>query len=197
MGMTITRRPRTPKINWQAIATAIKAYAPGQIIERTGRGIGSDNKQFAPYSKQYLDFLRRGGEATNVDLRVSGGLLNSIKARKTEITDTRVTVTIAPDAGTSPRLKPKSGGRERYARAMERFKRAGERGDYSSHLAGRQASKAYRMQKTGERSPPHNVLAYLLHYGKGKLPARPFMGLTDEQMSNLLKLIQRVMFKWL
>ena len=194
-GIVPTKKPRIPRFDGNAIARVIKALVPGAIVERTGRGIDMNGQPFAPYSKRYQSFLRRGGEDPKVDLRLSGGLMNSIKARGMDVSDHRVVIRIGPDTGTSPVWRPKSGGRKRYERAMRKFEKGAARGDFSSHIAGRQASRAYSMQRTGSQSPPHNIVAHWLHYGTARIKARPFLGLTPEQTQMLFREIQKVMFR--
>lgn len=195
MGITVTRRGQQLTFSGERIAKTIAGLVPGMILRRTEQGIDANGQQFAPYSKRHLQFLRRGGEDTKVDLRLSGGLLNSIKARNIEILKDAVRVIVAPDAGTSPVWKPKAGGKKRYARAQRKFKKLSDAGDYSTHVAGRQISRAYRMQRTGEQSPPHNIVGYWLHHGTPTMKARPFMGLTDEQWKTLRAAIAKVMWK--
>lgn len=196
MGITVTKRPKIPRFNGRAVAALIKAIVPGGIVERTGRGIDMHGRQFEPYSRRYRATLRLMGEDPKVDLRLSGGLMNSIKARGVDVSDNRVVVTVAPDTGTSPVWKAKAGGEARYERAMRRFNRAAAKGDYSSHVAGRQAARAYRSQRVkGKQSPQHNILAHYLHYGTPKMRARPFLGLTPEQTKSLFDAIRKIMWR--
>lgn len=195
MGITIRKSGRPPKFNAQGIAREIQRFAPGAIVRRTEQGLDINGRPFAPYSRRYRNFLRRGGEAQNVDLRLTGGLLNSVKARDALLGADRVEVTIAPDTGTSPVWVPKAGGKKRYNRAMRRFEKAAAAGDYSSHLAGRQASKAYRMQRTSKQSPPHNMVGYWLHFGTSTIKPRPWMGLDLKQAAYLREMIAKVMWR--
>ena len=197
MGVTITKRGQPPRFNGEAVARLIKGLVPGEILRRTDRGIGSDGKPFAPYRPRYRKHLSDLGEDLKVDLRVSGGLMNSIKARGATIGADYVEVIIAPDTGTSPVWTPTKGGKKRYERAMRRFARAGKKGDYSiGPLAARQAQSAYRMKTVAhKRSPPHNVVGYWLHYGTPKMRARPFMGLTPEQTAKMWQMISRIMWR--
>lgn len=165
-GITVTKRPKIPRFNGTGVAALIKALVPGGIVERTGRGIDMHGRQFAAYSRRYLRQLQRMGEDPKVDLRLSGGLMNSIKARGVDITDNRVVVTVAPDTGTSPVWKAKAGGKK---------------------------SRSSRVQ--GKQSPQHNILAHYLHYGTAKIKARPFLGLTPEQTKSLFDAIRKIMWK--
>jgi hypothetical protein len=113
MGVTITRRGRPPRFDANRIATIIKGVVPGMILERTNRGVDINGQQFAAYSRRYRNRLRRMGEDPKVDLRLSGGLLNSVKARGATLRADSVEVTIAPDTGTSPVWAPKAGGKSR------------------------------------------------------------------------------------
>lgn len=97
----------------------LKALVPAMIVERTGRGVGADGKAFAPYSAAYRQALLEAGEkADPVDLRLTGGMLASVKARKVEVTKEKVSVWFAPDAGTSPAVSLQDG----------KAKRTGKRG---------------------------------------------------------------------
>lgn len=159
MPVTTTTSGKPPRFDGAKAARLIAALVPGMILDRTDRGIGSDGRPLAPYSPAYRQALADAGEDGKVDLRLTGGLLNSVKARKTEVASdgTRVTVTIAPDTGTSPAV---------------------------TLLEGRAA-------RTGKRGPSHAVLGYWIHYGRGRAPARPFMGLARDQARKLIDALQR------
>lgn len=180
MGITIKKSGRPPRFNAAGIAREIQRFAPGAIIERVGRGLDINGKQFAPYSRRYRNFLRRGGEAQNVDLRLTGGLLNSVKARDALLGADRVEVTIAPDTGTSPVWAPKAGSQRRAAKATAK---------------GRDPSTSYRMQRTSKQSPPHNMVGYWLHFGTSTIKPRPWMGLDPKQAAYLREMIAKVMWR--
>lgn len=180
MGITVTKRPKMPRFNGRAVAALIKALVPGGIVERTGRGIDMHGRQFAGYSNRYIDFLLRGGESPKVDLRLSGGLMNSIKARGVDITDNRVVVTVAPDTGTSPVWRPKAGGLARFEKRLK---------------TGKVTAGSFTMRRTSKQSPQHNILAHYLHYGTATIKARPFLGLTPEQTKSLFDAIRKIMWK--
>jgi len=205
MGIEITKRGRMPKFNAQGIAREIQRFAPGAIVERVGRGLDVKGQPFAAYSPRYRGQLRRMGEDQKVDLRLSGGLLNSVKARDATLRADSVEVVIAPDTGTSPVWKAKAGGKGRYERAIRKFNRMSAAGEYSTHIAGRQAARAYRSQRVfvtdeqgnraAKQSPPHNVVGYWLHFGTPTMRARPWMGLDPKQEAYLLKRIAEIMWK--
>lgn len=167
MGVDIVYRGRMPKFNARGIAALIKATVPGAILKRVDKGTDLENKQFAQYSRRYIETLQRMGEDTKVDLRLSGGLMNSVKARETIIRDDSVEVVVAPDTGTSPVWK------------------AGDSGK----------GKASKSKRTDKQGPPHNKLATWLHYGTARMKARPFMGLTEEEWNRLLKEIARIVWR--
>jgi hypothetical protein len=166
MGIEITKRGRMPKFNAEGIAREIQRFAPGAIIERTGRGLDLKGKPFAAYSPRYRNRLKRMGEDPKVDLRLSGGLLNSVKARDALLRADSVEVTIAPDTGTSPVWKAKAGGKRR------------EQG-----------------KRSAKQSPPHNIVGYWLHFGSPTMRARPWMGLDPTQEEYLRKRIAAIMWK--
>lgn len=180
-GITVTRRGQPPRFNAEAIAREIQRFAPGAIIERTGRGIDLNGRPFASYSPRYRGQLRRMGEDQKVDLRLSGGLLNSVKARDALLRADSVEVVIAPDTGTSPVWKAKAGGKARFERAQSK---------------GKDTARAYRSQRVdGKQSPPHNVVGYWLHFGTPKMQARPWMGLDPTQEEYLRKRIAAIMWR--
>ena len=157
MGIT-TKRSGTPvKFNAEKAAKVIGAFVPGAILRRTDQGISSTGQAFASYSHSYRERLAAMSEDQKIDLRLTGGLMNSIKVRDKRITSQGVEVVIAPDTGTSPQVSPRNG-------------------------------KAHR---TGDRGPPHNVLGYWLHHGTPHMRARPFMGLSPEQQTELNRILAK------
>lgn len=201
MGVTITRRGTPPRFDPKRIAAVIKGTAPGMILERTNKGIDANGQQFAPYSRRYQNLLRRMGEDPKIDLRLSGGLLNSVKARGATLHPDRVEVTIAPDTGTSPQYKaPSTRGelaKTQWDRGRGLFM---DEGAYAGPLRRGASSKlgkalTPRKIKTGKQSPPHNIVGYWLHYGTPTMKARPWMGLTDAQYTELVRDIARVCFR--
>jgi hypothetical protein len=114
-----TKRSGTPvKFDGAKAGKLIAAFVPGAILRRTDQGISSTGAALAPYTSSYRKTLAKMGEDQKVDLRLTGGLMNSIKARDIQVTPDGVRVTIAPDAGTSPAV---------YA-ADGKAKRSGNRG---------------------------------------------------------------------
>lgn len=203
MGIEITKRGRMPTFNAAGIAREIQRFAPGAIIERTGRGIDMKGQQFAGYSARYRRQLKRMGEDPKVDLRVSGGLLNSVKARDATLRSDSVEVIIAPDTGTSPQYRAPS-ERRAYRQAGLAEGRFAERGVARTltRAEGRAFAKSLKYEQagarridTGRRSPPHNVVGYWLHHGTPKMRARPWMGLDPKQEAYLRERIAKIMWK--
>ncbi len=180
MGIVIKKSGRPPRFNAEGIAREIQRFAPGAVVERVGRGLDIFGRPFAPYSRRYRNFLKRGGEDQKIDLRLTGGLMNSVKARDALLHADYVEVTIAPDTGTSPVWVPKAGSRKRAAKAAAK---------------GRDPSTSYRMQRTGKQSPPHNMVGFWLHFGTPTMRARPWMGLDPKQEAYLREMIARVMWR--
>ncbi len=197
MGIT-TKRSGTPvKFDAEKAARVIGAFVPGAILLRTDKGIATTGQAFAAYSTRYRRQLQRMGEDQKVDLRLTGGLLNSIKVRDTVIAADYVQVTIAPDNGTSPEVRAPSQTRAmRKAGLVEgrfgetKIYRTLRRGEAKKLAKDLEYETGARMIKTGERGPPHNVLGYWIHHGIG-MPARPFMGLTKEQEAELYRLLAK------
>jgi len=114
-----TKRTGTPaKFDGAKAGKLIAAFVPGAILRRTDQGRSSIGAAFAPYRQSYREALAAMGEDQKVDLRLTGGLMNSIKARSIEASADGVRVTIAPDAGTSPAVHAAGG----------KAKRSGDRG---------------------------------------------------------------------
>lgn len=203
MGIEITKRGRMPTFNAEGIAREIQRFAPGAIIERTGRGLDLKGQPFAPYSKRYRGQLKRMGEDPKVDLRLSGGLLNSVKARDALLRADSVEVTIAPDTGTSPQYRAPS-ERRAYRQAGLAEGRFAER-DVARTLTkaeGRAFAKSLKYEQagarriaTGKQSPPHNIVGYWLHFGTPTMRARPWMGLDPTQEAYLFARIAKIMWR--
>lgn len=66
-------------INTKKAVDALGAYVVGAIKARTNQGIDAKGKPFEQYSPGYQKALRRGGELTKPDLRVTGSMLSSLK----------------------------------------------------------------------------------------------------------------------
>jgi len=203
MGVTITRRGRPPRFDANRIATIIKGVVPGMILERTNKGVDINGQQFAAYSRRYQRKLKRMGEDPKVDLRMSGGLLNSVKARGATLRADSVEVTIAPDTGTSPQYRAPSERRAfrqaglaegRFAeRGVARPLTKAESKAFAKSLKYEQAGA--RRIATGKQSPPHNVVGYWLHYGTRTIKARPWMGLKPQQYAKLVREISKICWR--
>jgi len=192
-----------PKFNAQGIAREIQRFAPGAIVERVGRGLDVKGQPFAGYSARYRRQLKRMGEDPKVDLRLSGGLMNSVKARDATLRADSVEVVIAPDTGTSPQYRAPS-ERRAYRQASLAEGRFAERGVARTltKAEGRAFAKSLKYETagarridTGRRSPPHNIVGYWLHFGTPTMRARPWMGLDPKQEAYLLKRIAEIMWK--
>jgi len=196
VGIT-TKRSGTPvKFDPEKAAKVIGAFVPGAILRRTDQGISSTGQAFASYSTQYRRQLQRMGEDQKIDLRLTGGLMNSIKVRETRITGNGVEVVIAPDTGSSNQVRAPSEIRAlRRAGLVEgRFGETGisktlRRGEARQLERDLKRESGQRQIKTGEQGPPHNVLGYWIHHGTSTTPARPFMGLTPDQERELNTLL--------
>lgn len=157
MGITTKRSGPPVRFDADKAIRLISGYVPGAILRRTAQGIDANGKPFAPYTASYRERLAAMSEDQKIDLRLTGGLMNSVKVREKRITAAGVEVVIAPDTGTSPQVSPRNG-------------------------------KAHR---TGDRGPPHNVLGYWLHHGTPHMRARPFMGLSPEQQTELNRILAK------
>jgi hypothetical protein len=157
VGITTKRSGPPVKFDADKAIRLISGYVPGAILRRTAQGVDANGKPFAPYTASYRERLAEMSEDQKIDLRLTGGLMNSVKVREKRITSQGVEVVIAPDTGTSPRVVAADG----------------------------------RAKRTGDQGPPHNVLGYWLHHGTPHMRARPFMGLSPEQQTELNRILAK------
>lgn len=135
----------------------------GWVVRRTAGGRDLHERPFRGYSPRYRERLARMGETSLVDLRVTGGLLNSVRHLRTEANGKdRVTMFFGPGTGTSPQVAPPP-------------------------LRGKR-----RARRTGRRGPPHNLVGAWLHYGHGKMPPRPWLGLGKEGDGMVRRALERL-----
>lgn len=118
MGITTKRTGPPVRFNSEKAIRLIAGYVPGAIIRRTAQGLDANGQPFAPYTPRYRQTLAKMGEDQSEDLRLTGGLMNSVKVREKRVTAAGVEVVIAPDTGTSPRVVAAGG----------RAKRTGDQG---------------------------------------------------------------------
>jgi hypothetical protein len=173
MGLSVVHTNKVV-IDVEAIARRAAALVPGLILKRCSEGRDTSDKPFRPYSGSYMHALVFVGESTVVDLRLTGGMLNSVKLRETRKVPGGVELVFGPDTGTSPgvRLPPPWVLSDPKAAAAWKKK-------YGSGLP-----------RTGKRSPPHNVVGYWIHHGTPKMPARPWLGLSPRDAASLRKALE-------
>lgn len=160
----VTTRGRI-SLDLRALAKTVGVAAVGHIIERVDASRDIRDRAFASYSKPYAAWLEMGGEnPAHVDLRLTGGLLNSVAVRQTEMSASGFTLTIGPGTGTSEQRK-----------AVGRGKSG-------------QLLKRRRMAKTGKRGPAHNLLGSYLQV------KRPWLGMSPTGMRMVRALLERVGF---
>lgn len=115
--ITVTNRGPRNEIPVRKLAEAFAALVPGKIKSQVNRGLDVDGKPFAPYTPRYARALSRASEDGKVDLRLTGGLLNSIATRSMrEVANNVWEILIAPDTGTSPAVSLVKGRAKRTAR---------------------------------------------------------------------------------
>lgn len=67
------------EIDVEKALSALGLHVVGTIKQRTQQGKDLTGAGFEQYSDGYKDALRRGGELTNVDLRITGSMMSSLK----------------------------------------------------------------------------------------------------------------------
>lgn len=167
----VIRKGERASIDVLTIAKRVAAFAPGLIIDRVDAGLDIKDKPFAPYSANYRAALALANEDGKVDLRLTGGLVNSVKVRRiVRKSSGAVVVHIGPDSGASPRvpLAP------------------------PWVVNNPEASAAWARnppQRRGKRGPPHNAVGAYLHKGTPTMRARPWLGLSPSDLRDLRKLL--------
>lgn len=183
------------KVSLDKAAKAIGAFVTGHVKERVRKGKDIHDQKFRPYSKSYQRALRAGGESTEVDLSVTGGFLRSVHVRDWWVghNGTRLTVIIGPDSGTSPQVKFRR-FRTRGGKLTTR-KKGGKlfRGqDGVVYKVGPERHVRGRAQRTGGRSPPHNVLGFWFQHGTKHMKPFPWLGVSPDGNKNLKVLMAKL-----
>ena len=169
------------EIDMKAIMAAVGVATVGHIVERVDKGLDVNDQPFAQYSDDYREWLKVGGENPDaVDLRLTGGLMNSVKVRETRIENGTGFVTVGPGTGTSAEVT--HGGRT----AFQAFTGAAPKQELTK--TGK-PKKPRASSHTNKRSPPHNILGSYLQ------KKRPWLGVSPLGMAKLRQLIERVMLK--
>lgn len=152
------------------LAKVVGPAAVGHVLDRCDQGLDIHDQPFAPYSKEYAQWLTEGGEdPTHVDLRLTGGLLSSVKVQQQSVDGAVLALDIGPGTGTSE---------ERHVHgvsAFERFKGA----------KGVKPKGKPRLTKTGKRGPPHNLVGQYLQ------KKRPWLGISPKGMKVIASIIER------
>jgi hypothetical protein len=171
VAVEVVRKGDKARVDVLTIAKRIAAFTPGLVIQRVDAGRDINDKPFAPYSPNYRAALALAGEDPKVDLRLTGGLINSVKVRRiVRKADGIVVVHIGPDAGTSPRvpLAPPWVVNDPAARAA-----------WAQHPPRRK----------GRRGPAHNVVGAYLQQGTATMPARRWLGLSPRDLQDLRRML--------
>ena len=155
------RLTKTLKLDAKRIAKVLPALILGAILRRVAKGRDTSDRPFAKYSSAYLERLTEMNEGHATDLRLTGGLLNSLRHLRTSSDRDSVTITVGPGTGTSPQVQPPS--------------------------RRTSASRRRRSQRTRRRGPPHNVLGGWLHKGTPHMPARPWLGLSKGDLASIMR----------
>lgn len=181
----------------------LPALIVGHVLNRTHEGKGVDGQPFAGYSAAYRGSLARMGEGPGVDLRLTGGLLNSLRHLRTEKGGTVTTMWFGPGTGSSPQVRAKAGAAKRVERATK--KRARDMrtaGNISEHTRAaaeaavqeryeRSIARARRSSRTGKRGPSWNLVGLWIHKGTARMKARPWLGLGREGENLVARAIEK------
>lgn len=101
-----------------AWADELAADCIGRIQRRTHRGLDVDDKPFAPYSSAYRAALARGGEASNVDLWVTGSMVGDLVVVRKVATADRLELDIGPGAGETEKRTMADGAAKRTGKTV-------------------------------------------------------------------------------
>lgn len=107
-------------LDLKKLGQAAGAYAVGHILERVDQGKDIHDRAFTGYSPSYKQALVEMGEGTATDIRLTGGMLNSLRVQSVEVVNGQAIVTIGPGTGTSPQVAPPAKGKARAKRTGKR-----------------------------------------------------------------------------
>jgi hypothetical protein len=92
------------EVDMQRLAATLGPAVVGHVLMRVDENKDVRDRPLKRYSPGYAEWLRSVGEDPNaVDLRLTGGMLNSVHVRDTEVTADGLTLTVGPGTGTSER----------------------------------------------------------------------------------------------
>lgn len=104
--MGITKKFEPISFDADAMCDVITTAVLGDILSRMDDGIGLNDEKMKPYSDSYLAKLRRDGEDTKVDHRVTGLMLSQMRESERQVlergkegTATLVEVTFSVGSG--------------------------------------------------------------------------------------------------
>lgn len=158
-GVTVRTKGRI-SVDMAALERRIPPLVVGFVLDRLHKGLGMGDAPLAPYSASYLRTLALMGEGPLVDLRLTGGMLNSLRHTGTErLSETTSRLVFGVGTGTSPQVRPPTKGKAPADGGRARPK-----------------GKA-RAKRTGQRGPAWNLVASWLHHGTSRMRPRPWLGL--------------------
>jgi hypothetical protein len=204
--LVLKSRSAPLRIDHAKVARELPPLIVGAIQRRVQSGQDIEGKSFRAYSKSYQKTLAAMGEAGNADLRLTGGLMNSIRLLRVEKQSaTRTVLHFGPGAGTSPQVRAPGEEERSYAREKNRMRSDKAYAKAGGPLRQKQAERLQsamdketaratrgRSIRTGKRSPPHNLLGLWLHKGTSRTPARPWLGLSPAQRKDVAARLVRM-----
>jgi hypothetical protein len=201
---TTTKAPRQ-RFDARKIAAYIASLAVGHIRQRTGEGLDVDDRPFAAYSQEYAETRRLLGRNTgssdllmdgndirvvetrghnNVDLLMTGGLLNDVRVVEKSGTRDVAEVTVGVGAGTSRRVR----------RPTKKNKRRPKR--TSAPVVEAPVVETPK-RRTAARGPPHNLLARWHNEGSGRNKKREWFGVSPDGQKMIDRETQRLLEEFL
>jgi hypothetical protein len=100
-------------VNLEQMAERLKADVVGRILRRVAQGRDIDDRNFAPYTTGYKRKLKLAKESDLVDIRLTGGLLNSVKVTRIDMNPSGFVMYVGPDTGAVNKVKFQKGSMER------------------------------------------------------------------------------------
>lgn len=147
--------------------------AIGIIQQRVLQGKDIKDRPFKPYERSYARGLKLLGMSTDVDLTLSGGLLQSLNVHTITRTNIGARAVIGVDNASSRYVPVPTGNVVNIAR----FKRN----------ARKRASRV--------NVPAHSVLAEYIQNGTERTYARPWLGISPRDRSKLEEVLARMSSK--
>lgn len=182
------------KIDLKPLLEQVAMMSIQRIKERTKKGIDMFGNPFAPYSESYKRQRMNASRSYAVQLVLSGDMLRSLAVEKTEILEQRATAIIGVTANPSTYVDLRSRTQKVQGPVAFEVDKKG----YSREVAVRNSrgeTSVKGSKRKGKGEPPGdreaaNIVGYWLHHGTKDMPARPWCGVSEKEILQIVKDLQ-------